>query len=126
MKKKTRTIIVNHTAYIWWYDLSVRLNFSPKNDKTAMITVEFFPINPEKYDKNFPKPYYEYFPEFIIIKKFQTTECIKIISPKMANILLSYFKMDSFIARKTVNYNGYHLLSEIGYQIIDVKNGLCL
>lgn len=52
----------------------------------------------------------------------------KIVAPKMAGLLLSYIVAgnDLFVMRKTIILNGYEILSQMGYQIVEVKKGIYL
>ena len=49
-----------------------------------------------------------------------------IIEPKMAGFLLTYFteQNDLFETRKSITLNGYDLLSQMGYRVVEVKKGL--
>lgn len=115
MNRKTRTITVNGIQYLWWYRLDggAIIILSPINDKTSMITVEFPCEYYSKYDVVFP--------EYIIMKKDNKEYCVKTLEPKMASLMLSYLS-DAFKSRKNIIYNGYDLLSKMGYIISEVKN----
>lgn len=126
MKRKTRTITVNDQQYVWWNEFGERsaiIYFSPINDKTSKITVEFCFEHKSKYDERFP--YADIYPEYVIMKKDNIEYCVKTIEPKMAYLILSYLSYDAFISRKNVTYNGLDLLSKMGYMISEVKEGLC-
>lgn len=45
----------------------------------------------------------------------------------MAALLLTYFteQNDMFETRKNITLNGYDLLTQMGYQILEVKKGMC-
>ena len=67
LKRKTRTITVNHQQYVWWYtfhDNMASVIISPVHDKTAAITIQFA-------NKSFPFQSDDtpiaigYFPEYI-------------------------------------------------------------
>lgn len=126
MKRKTRTITVNDQQYVWWYRLGggAIIIFSLINDKTSMITVEFPCEYKSKYDEGYPEYIIEGFPEYIIMKKDNKEYCVKTIEPKMASLMLSYLSCDAFKSRKNIIYNGYDLLSKMGYIISEVKEGL--
>lgn len=78
-----------------------------------MLTVEFPCEYYSKYDVVFP--------EYIIMKKDNKEYCVKTLEPKMAGLMLSYLS-DAFKSRKNIIYNGYDLLSKMGYIISEVKN----
>lgn len=124
MKRKTRTITVNNQQYIWWYDFGEKcaiIYFSPINDKTSKITVEFRFEYKSKYDEN--DSFIDIFPEYVIIKKDDKEYYIKTIAPKMASLLLSYLSYNAFISRKNITYDGLELLSKMGYTISEIKEG---
>lgn len=115
MKRKNRTIIVGSRQYIWQYELGscTILKFSPISDKTSTVSVEF-------YCKN---KYADSFPECITMNKNGKEYHIKTISPRMARLILFYLS-DKFITRKNIKYDGCELLSQMGFTIIGIKDGL--
>lgn len=127
MKRKTRTITVDDKKYVWWCDLGMGyaiIKISPFDDKTSVITIEF----PYVSNKNSSETEYEYieeFPEYIIMNKDNKEYCIKIVEPKMVSLILSYLSPENFISRKSINYNGFDLLSQMGFTVCDIKLGWC-
>lgn len=118
MKRKTRTITVNDRKYVWWYKFGggAVIYFSPFNDKTSIITVKF----PLEYSN----PNMEKFPEYIFMDKDNKLYCVKTIEPKMASLILTYLPDNAFMTRKTIDYNGFDLLSQMGYTIVKIQEGL--
>lgn len=116
--RKTRTITVNDRQYVWWYKIrwGAFIYLSPINDKTSIITVEFPCEGKIKYDE-----YDVVFPECIIMKKDNKEYCVNTIGPKMASLMLSYLSCNTFKSQKNIIYNGYDLLSKMGYIISEVK-----
>lgn len=141
MKRKVRTISVNNQKFVWWYGISehvTTVNISPFHDKTSVISINFPDISMcfnwgECNESNIvslqrqdiPQMYLGNYNENVVISKDDTQDCVKIVEPKMAGLLISYFiEKDLFVTRKTTVLNGYDVLSQMGYQIVEVKKGL--
>ncbi|MBR1554454.1 MAG: hypothetical protein IJ644_03550 [Oscillospiraceae bacterium] len=116
MKRKFRIITVNHQKYAWWFSFQhgVKLHFSPQQDKTAGITVDF----PSETSDDF----YAVFPLFISMQKAGISCRIKLIEPKMSSLLIAYLQ-DDFQSRKQIFLNGFDLLSEMGWHVSGIENG---
>ena len=122
MEKKFRVLTVNGKQYAWWHthrDGNVTIMLSPLNDKNTVIKVEFNII-----DYSVGKLFME-FPAYIIMNKNNQVERVKTLDPKMAGLLLEYLsEQDKFIVRNIVTIDGYELLSEMGYHICEIQNGM--
>ena len=121
MKRKVRTISLNNQKFAWWYNISEHVTIvkiSPLHDKTSIIRIKFPDI--------VCSDYWGTYNESVVISKDDTQYCVKIVEPKMAGLLLSYFiaRNDLFVTRKTIELNGYDVLLQMGYQIVKVKNGV--
>ena len=94
MKRKTRTITVNNKQYVWWYELGseTTINLSPINDKTSIISI-YFPLN--AIDKQVYTDF-DVFNETVVMNKGDEEYHIKIISPKMAALILSNLSFHEF------------------------------
>ena len=125
MKRKTRTITVNNKQYVWWYELGseTTINLSPINDKTSIISI-YFPLN--AIENHYDKPYsdFDVFNETVVMNKDDEEYNIKIISPKMAALILSNLSFHEFTTRKHIFYNGFELLSKWNFTISEVVVGV--
>lgn len=124
MKRKTRTITVNDKKYVWWYSLGAGLadiNLSPINDKTSVITVNFLCDNMEITDECEKYIGIGKYPEYVTI---DSVGDIKTISPAMASFILSHLKSDDFVTRKYITYNGFDLLTEWGFRVSKITDGI--
>ena len=124
MKRKVRTISVNGQKFIWWYKISeqeTRVNVSPIADKTSVISIIF----PNRSESSCYQSGYLY-NESVVMSKDDVEYCVKIIEPEMAGLILTYFteQNQAFVTHKNIIQNGYELLSQMGYQITEVKTGL--
>lgn len=123
MKRKTRTITVNGNKYVWWYSLGAGLaeiNLSPADDKTSVITVNFWCDNTEITDKCEKYIGIGKYPKYVTIQKND----IKTISPAMTAFILSHLKSDNFISRKHITYSGLDLLAEWGFFVDKITDGI--
>lgn len=121
MKRKVRKISVNNQKFVWWYGISenvTTVNISPFHDKTSIISIKFSDIGRCSH--------WGEYNESIVMSKDDAQVCVKIVAPKMAGLLLSYIVAgnDLFVMRKTIILNGYEILSQMGYQIVEVKKGI--
>lgn len=124
MKRKTRTITVNDKKYVWWYCLGAGLaeiNLSPINDKTSVITVNFLCDNTEITDECEKYIGIGKYPKYVTI---DSVGDIKTISPAMTAFMLSHLKLDDFVARKHITYNGFDLLAEWGFSVSKITDGI--
>lgn len=126
LKRKTRTITVNHQQYVWWYtfhDNMASVIISPVHDKTAAITIQFA-------NKSFPFQSDDtpiaigYFPEYITIEKDHEAECLKTLSPRMVNLILNHVSADSFKCRNHIVYDAFDFIADMGYTVTDMKTGI--
>ena len=142
MKRKVRTISVNNQKFVWWYNISeseTTINISPFHDKTSIIRIKFsnmadVPIG-TYYNENIvisddTQQYISFHvtPPSVVISKDNMHDCVEIVAPKMVRLLISYFiaRNDLFVTRKTIVLNGYDVLSQMGFQIVEVKKRLYL
>ena len=116
MKRKTRTITINNKKYIWWCRIDTndtQLVLSPKRDKTSTISVSFAKENG-----------YGGYTESVVIKKNDAERCVKIVEPAMAGLVLPYLQeQESFVTRKHMTIDVFELLSQMGYEVIETKEG---
>lgn len=116
MKRWTRTITVNDKKYIWWCRIDTndtQLVLSPERDKTSTISVSFAEENG-----------YGNYTESVVIKKNGAERCVKIVEPAMAGLVLPYLQeQETFITRKHLIVNGFELLSKMGYEVTETKEG---
>lgn len=127
MKRKTRTITVNDSKYVWWYSLGAGLaeiNLSPINDKTSVITVNFLCDNMEITDKCEKFIGIGKYPEYVTIQKDDSVCDIKTIAPAMAAFMISHLKSDDFVTRKHITYSGFDLLEEWGFSVNKITDGI--
>lgn len=123
MKRKTRTITVNSGKYVWWYNLGAGLaeiNLSPIGDKTSVITVNFLCNDTEIADECEKYIGIGKYPEYVTIQQSD----IKTISPAMAAFILSHLNTDDFVKRKHLTYSGFDLLSEWGFTVSKITDGI--
>lgn len=153
MKRKVRTITVNQQKFVWWYSIGEHetvVKLSPFADKTSVINVVFGDIEESLYGEynesvvisreSVPQCGLFQYNEDItlldvdprcsvtLVKSWTNPEYqFTIIEPKMAALLLTYFteQNDMFETRKNITLNGYDLLTQMGYQILEVKKGMC-
>lgn len=95
------------------------VKLSPFADKTSVINVVFGDIEESLYG--------QYNESVVLVKSWTNPEYqFTIIEPKMAALLLTYFteRNDMFETRKNITLNGYDLLAQMGYQILEVKKGM--
>lgn len=69
---------------------------------------------------------FDLYNESIVISRGRAASCIKIVAPKMAGLLLDYCtrQTNMFVTRRSVVVNGYDVLSQMGYHVIEIKKGL--
>lgn len=62
----------------------------------------------------------------VLMSADDTEWCVKINEPKMAGLLLTYLIEQNYLfeTKKRIVLNGYDLLSQMGYRIVEVKKGL--
>ena len=122
MKRKTRTITAGGKKYIWWYrfyDMKAALIFSPAQDKTSTVTVEF--TAPPDFSADEPLQAAGYYPAYIVIKKGDALSRIKTVSPAAAALLLAQLTDSAFKSRHNAVLNGTELLSGIGFEVIHTE-----
>lgn len=123
MKKNRRIITVNESRYVWWYGISPGLTIvtiSPFEDKTSRVRVEF---QDTEHDCDYI--YCFTFPLTIELKKDEEQHYLKLIEPKMAAFLTEYLSQrELFKTRKQIILNGNRLLTDMGYEIIRIENGV--
>jgi len=139
VKRKVRTITVNGQKFVWWYSIcehETTVHLSPLEDKTSVISVVFADIEDSLYGQYNERVVISWevsydlqyamilWNESITMYMGGTECCVAIVAPKMAGLLLTYFtKQDYFKTRKSITLNGYNLLSQMGYRIVEVKKG---
>ena len=124
MGRKFRTISVNGQKFVWWYKISeeeTAVHVSPFGDKTSVVSIVF----PDRDGKPCYQSGFSYH-ESVVMTKDDEEYCVKIVSPKMAGLILTYLtgQDEGIVARKKVIRNGYELLAQMGYQVTEVKWGL--
>lgn len=152
MKRKVRTITVNKQKFVWWFSIGEHetvVKLSPFADKTSVINVVFGDIRESLYgeynesvvisQRSVPQcSLFQYNEDITLsavdprcsvtfVESWTNPEYhFTIIEPKMAALLLTYFteQNNMFETRKNITLNGYDLLSQMGYQILEVKKGL--
>lgn len=127
MKRKTRTITVNGEKYVWWYRLGAGLaeiNLSPAGDKTSVVTVNFLCDDTEIADKSARYIGNGKYPEYVIIQQGDDVCNMKTVSPAMTAFILLHLNPDDFVKRKHIIYNGFDLLSEWGFTVNKVTDGI--
>lgn len=129
MKKKVRQITVVNQNYVWWYGISKRITvlyLSPATDKTNIVRIEFAKISdvPDKKTWGIGMSYAE---KVSMTKGGEQFE-MKIISPKMVSMLITYLvkeRPEVFDKRREITFkDGYALLSGMGYTKISVELGI--
>ena len=97
------------------------MNVSPFGDKSSVVSIIF----PDKSEEPFIPCGYLYH-ESVVMTKDEEEFCVKIVSPKMAGLILTYLtgQDGGIVTRKKVIRNGYELLAQMGYQVTEVKMGL--
>ena len=120
MKKKVRAIVVSDHKYVWWYKVQENLSVivSPSNDKTSTVSIAF-PYKPN--NDNLPQAAIGTIPYQIIMQKNDVKETFEILSPKFISMMIEYLSSDMFVTHSNKSYNGFELLRNKGYSILDIK-----
>lgn len=129
MKKIVRQITVENQNYVWWYGISERvtvLYLSPAADKTNIVRIEFAKM-PDIPDGKTWSTGMSYAEKVGMMKDGERFE-IKIISPKMASMLIAYLvkeRPETFGKRREITFqDGCALLGGMGYTEISVESGV--
>lgn len=129
MKKKVRQITVENQNYVWWYGISERITvlyLSPAADKTNIVRIEFAKM-PNMPDGEIWSTGMSYAEKVGMTKGGERFE-IKIISPKMAAMLIAYLvkeRPETFGKCREITFqDGYALLGGMGYTEISVELGM--
>lgn len=100
------------------------VSLSPADDKTSVITVNFLCGDTEITDECERYIGIGKYPEYVTIQKDNSVCSIKTVSPKMTAFILSHLKSDDFVKRKHIIYNGFDLLSEWGFSVSKITDGI--
>ena len=123
MKKNRRTITVDGNRYVWWYGVGAGLcvvAISPFEDKTSKICIEF-----QDTECDCDYGYCFTFPLYVELEKDREQRRLKLIQSGMAALLTMYLSQrERFKTRKEITLDGYELLTDMGYNIIGIENGV--
>lgn len=122
MKKNRRKITVDGNKYVWWYRIGAGLcsvTVLPFEDKTSKVHIVFKDTGCDcDYGYGFT------FPLYVELEKDREWRRLKLIEPGMAAFLTMYlFQRGLFKTRKEITLHGYELLTDMGYNIIQIENG---
>lgn len=122
MKKNRRTITVGGYKYVWWYGIGAGLSvvtISPFRDRTSKVRIEF---QDTECDGDYG--YCFTFPLYVELEKDRERCSLKLIEPGMVSLLTMYLsKKELFKAQKEITFQGYEILTDMGYNIIRIENG---
>lgn len=100
------------------------INLSPIGDKTSVVTVNFLCSDMKITDKSARYIGIGKYPEYVTIQKGDNVCDMKTVSPAMTAFILSHLNPDDFVKRKHIIYNGFDLLSEWGFTVNKVTDGI--
>lgn len=132
MKKKLRAITLNGQKFAWWFAADQHetvLKLSPFEDKTTVASIVFSDRDIAVSWVVTGNPFWDqmrHYNESVVVLTEGTVCDFRLIGPKMAGLLLAYFiEKNLFKTRTNSAFNGYELLSQMGYQVVAVKKGIC-